>query len=144
MSALLEQLNMDMASVVEGAEPSLVQVRNGKGSGGPGTIWHPDGLVLTNAHVVGRGPLEVALQDGSTFPARLLAHDESHDLAALSVDATGLPTIGPGESKSLQPGQWVVALGHPWGVVGAATAGVVIGMSRRWRVPNPRGGSGSR
>jgi serine protease Do len=56
-----------------------------------------------------------------TLPARLLAHDASLDLAALQVDAANLPTIELGRSKRLQPGQWVLALGHPWGVHGVVT-----------------------
>ena len=70
--------------------------------------------------------LKVTLPDGRTFPARVLAADTDHDLAALSIEAINLPTITPGESKQLQPGQWVLAVGHPWGVLGAATAGIVI------------------
>jgi serine protease Do len=50
------------------------------------------------------------------------------DLAALSIEASGLPTIEPGDSRKLRPGEWVLALGHPWGVIGAATGGIVIGI----------------
>lgn len=124
----LQQLNADLGTLADGAGRSLVQVHNGLGSGGAGTIWHPDGLVLTNAHVIGNGPLQVTLRDGTTMPARLLARDKSRDLAALAIDATGLPTIPLGGSKDLRPGQWVLALGHPWGIVGAVTGGVVIGL----------------
>jgi serine protease Do len=128
MSNLLQQLNLEMASVVENVRSSLVQITNGRHGAGAGTIWHSDGLILTNAHVVGRRGLRVTLPDGRTLPARLLAHDASLDLAALAVDATNLPTIELGKSKHLRPGQWVLALGHPWGVTGAVTAGVVIGV----------------
>jgi len=48
------------------------------------------------------------------------------DLAALAVDANGLPTIELGNSRELRPGQWVLAIGHPWGITGAVTAGVII------------------
>ena len=139
MSTLLQQLNAEMAEVVERAERSLVQVRNEGRGAGAGTIWHPDGLIITNAHVVGRFPLRVTLPDGRTLPARLLAQDPARDLAALAVDASGLPTIALGESRKLQPGQWVMAMGHPWGVVGAVTSGVVIGLG--WDLPEmPRSG----
>ncbi len=126
MSNLLQQLNLDMSAVVEDVQRSLVKITNGRRGAGAGTVWHPDGLILTNAHVVGRRSLRVALPDGRTLPARLMAHDKNLDLAAISVDAADLPTIELGDSRKLQPGQWVLALGHPWGVVGAATAGVVI------------------
>ena len=128
MSNLLMQLNDEMSAVVERVRRSLVEIKNGRGSVGAGTIWHSEGLIVTNAHVVGRRQLAVTLADGRTLPARLLAHDASLDLAALKLDASDLPTIELGWSKQLQPGQWVLALGHPWGVPGAVTAGVVIGM----------------
>ena len=136
---MLQQLNGELASVVEMVGQGLVQVLNGRGSAGAGTIWHPDGLVVTCAHVLGRGPLRVRLPDGSSFPARMLASVHGHDLAALAVDATGLSVIELGASSRLQAGQWVMALGHPWGVVGAATAGVVIGMGREGEEASPHG-----
>ncbi len=134
MSDLLMQLNDQIAALVERVQRSLVEIKNGHGGVGAGTIWHPDGLIVTNAHVVGRRALSVTLPDDRTLPARLLAHDASLDLAALQVDAMGLPTIELGRSKRLQPGQWVLALGHPWGVHGAVTAGVIIGVG-----PHPEG-----
>ncbi len=127
MSAILRQLNDEIASVIERAGRGLVQISsNGRGVGA-GTIWHPKGLIVTNAHVVAKGSLLITLADGTTLPAHLLARDTKRDLAALAVDATGLPTSEVGNSKDLQPGQWVLALGHPWGVTGSAVAGVVIG-----------------
>ena len=75
------------------------------------------------------------LPDGSTLPAKLLAHDADRDLAALAVDTTGLPTISLGESTRLRTGQWVLALGHPWGVVSSVTVGVVIGVGAEWPEP---------
>lgn len=104
-----------------------MHVTSGKHGGGAGTIWHPDGLIVTNAHVVRDRSPQVRLPDGRTLPARILAQDARLDVAALSVDSTGLPTVELGESLNLQPGQWVIALGHPWGVPGAATGGVIIG-----------------
>jgi serine protease Do len=134
VSKLLERWNIEMAGVVEDVRRSLVQVangRNGRNGAGAGTIWHAEGLILTNAHVVRHRAVHVTLPDGRTFPARVLAHDRNLDLAALGVDAGGLPTIELGDSKRLQPGDWVLALGHPWGVRGAVTAGVVAGVGAR-------------
>jgi serine protease Do len=131
MSGLISQLNAEMASLVEEVRQSLVQIRNGHRGVGAGTIWHPEGLILTNAHVVGRRSLRVALPGGRTLAAQVAAHDASLDIAALSVDATDLPTIELGDSQNLRPGQWVLALGHPWGVAGAVTAGVVAGVGRQ-------------
>jgi serine protease Do len=126
LSDLLRQMNAEVADLAETVRRSLVQIWNGRHGSGAGTVWHPEGLILTNAHVVGRRSLRVTLPGGGTQPARLLARSKDLDLAALSVEATGLPTIELGRSEQLQPGQWVLAMGHPWGVVGAATAGVVI------------------
>lgn len=124
---MLQQLNVEMAAIAQDVRKSLVQIKNGRrGGAGAGTIWHPDGLILTNAHVVQRPSLRVTLPDGRTLPARVLAHDDGLDLAALAVDGTDLPTAQLGDSRQLRSGEWVVAMGHPWGVVGAVTAGIVI------------------
>ena len=127
MPTLLQRLNDRFGDVAESVWPSLVKLDAGGGGRGAGTIWHPDGLVITNAHVVQRGPLQVVLADGRRFPARLIAQDERLDVAALSIDASDLPTIPLGESTALRPGQLVMAAGHPWGVEGAVATGVVIG-----------------
>jgi serine protease Do len=124
---LLNSLNNNLADTIDRIHQSLVQITNGRG-GGAGTIWHSDGLIVTNAHVVhGRNHLNVTLPDGRTLPAQIIAFDRERDLAALSIDAVGLPTIELGDSRLLKPGQWVMAVGHPWGVLGAITSGVVIG-----------------
>ena len=121
-------LDSDLEALVQGAGRSLVQVSDGDHGVGAGTIWHSDGLIVTNAHVVSGQETHVILPDGQILHARVLAEDEDRDLAALVVDATGLPTIEVGDSRSLRPGEWVLALGHPLGVLGAAVAGVVIAM----------------
>ena len=128
MSALLKQLNDDLSDVVQDVRRSLVQVMDGNGGAGAGTIWHSDGLIVTNAHVIARGGgIRVALPDGRVFPATVLARDNDQDLAALSIDAHDLPTIQPGDSRQVNAGQWVMALGHPWGITDAVTGGIVIG-----------------
>lgn len=119
---LLNEINQTMTAVIQTAQQSVVQVGNGRRGYGAGTIWHGDGLILTNAHVVQRRAPDLILADGRTFPSQLLAYDETVDLAALYIAANQLPTIEPGHSSQLKTGDWVVAVGHPWGVVGAATA----------------------
>jgi S1-C subfamily serine protease len=143
MSLLLEQFNSEIASVVDEVKLSLVQISLGMGNGA-GTIWHSDGLIITNAHVVDeqgrshrfayrygyrptRSEISVTLADGTSLPAKVLAQDTEHDIAALAVDARELPTIRLGDSRTLRPGQLVLAVGHPWGVMGAVTAGIVVG-----------------
>jgi len=135
VSTILQDLNSEMSGVVSKVGRSLVHISSGRRGSGAGTVWHPDGLIVTNAHVVGRGsrrtgaisPLRVTLPDGSVHPARLLAQDAELDVADLMVETQGLTAIELGESASLRPGQWVLAMGHPWGVTGVATAGVIIG-----------------
>ena len=124
--SVLTELNEEMAVLVDKVKRSLVEVRDGRGGGAAGTIWHSQGLIVTNAHIIGRGRVSVTLPDGRTSETRILAVDRERDLAALSVKASGLRPITLGDSKSLQTGQFVVAMGHPWGVKGVATAGVVM------------------
>lgn len=130
MPDLLAQINEQMSAVVDGARRCLVQVHNGRRGAGAGTILHAEGLIITNAHVVKRQSPKVSLYNGRTLPARLLTYDEDLDLAAVAVEAHDLPTIELGRRGQLRPGQWVVALGHPWGVTGATTAGMVIDVGR--------------
>ena len=147
ISTLLQELDTDMADVVDKVRRSLVQVSTGGRGVGAGTIWHSQGLIVTNAHVVGRGyrrhastqSLRVTLPDGSVRPARLLARNTDLDVAVLMVEADGLSPIELGESTSLRPGQWVVALGHPWGVAGSATGGVIIGSGSDLPEMSPAG-----
>jgi serine protease Do len=120
------QLNREMAALVDRVKTSLVQVKDGRRGGAAGTIWHPEGLIITNAHIIGRSPPQVVMPDGREYVARVLALDRDRDLAALSVDAGELLPIALGDSGSLQPGQLVMAIGHPWGVKGVATAGVIM------------------
>ena len=126
------EINSETAGVIDTALAGLVQVRNGRRGAGAGTIWHPDGLIVTNAHVAGSGPLSVELADGQVFAAEILTADRELDLAALRIQGKDLPTIQLADSQMVRPGQWVMALGHPWGVTGAATGGVIIGMGRQW------------
>lgn len=124
--SLLTQFNDDMAVLAERVKQSTVEVKCGEHGGAAGTVWHSSGLVVTNAHVIGRGQPRVILPDGKVCGARVLARDRSLDLAALSVDAEGLSPIALGDSTSLEPGQFVMAMGHPFGVKGAVTAGIVM------------------
>lgn len=127
MFNILEQFSNDLAEKISGAQRSVVQILVGKGALGAGTIWHADGLIVTNAHVIGKRNLQVILPDGRAQGAKLLAYDANHDIAALKIDAQNLPIIPIGESRALKPGELVFAVGHPWGVIGAVTSGIVIG-----------------
>ncbi len=138
-TSLLHDLNTELPAVVERAQRALVQISSQGGGHGAGTIWHPAGLIVTNAHVIARltpsgvavsRALTVTLPDGRDLTAQVLALDPGEDLAALSVLADDLPTIELGRSRALRPGHWVMAVGHPWGVAGAVTGGIVIGTGQ--------------
>jgi serine protease Do len=131
MSDMIVKLNEELADVVEQAKRSLVHVSNGRESHGAGVIVSSDGLILTNAHVVRRDSVEVTLPDQSRLRARVLAHDRERDLALLKVDTMGLPALEVSNTSDMEPGQWVIAIGHPWGIMGAVTSGVLIDNGQR-------------
>ncbi|MEL6308742.1 MAG: trypsin-like peptidase domain-containing protein [Chloroflexota bacterium] len=132
MTNIWQQINDVAADAVTTVQESLVQIVTENNGIGAGTIWQADGLVITNAHVViergrERRNLEVVLQNGERYPAQILVADEKLDIAALAIPAHDLPTIKIGDSSRLQAGQWLMASGHPWGMLDALTAGIVIG-----------------
>ena len=111
--------------------------RGGPGAGAPvrgegsGFIVSPDGLILTNAHVVrGAKAVTVKLTDRREFKAKVLGRDDKTDVAVLKIDATGLPTLALGSSQALRPGEWVMAIGSPFGFENTVTAGVVSAKGR--------------
>lgn len=132
MEARLATLNGELAEVIRRARQSLAHIRTSPHSGGSATVVGEDGLLITNAHVVNRRQAEVTLFDGRTSQAHLLAYEEAVDLAAFKVEIENLPALALGDSGSLRPGELVVAIGDPWGVAGAATAGIVIGAGGQW------------
>jgi serine protease Do len=113
--------------------PDAPERAPGPGLGlGSGFIISQDGYVLTNAHVVGgEGEVTVRLADAKReFKAKLIGADERTDIALLKIDATGLPTVKLGKSEQLQPGEWVVAIGSPFGFENTITAGIVSATGR--------------
>ena len=139
MLEVLQQLNREMAAIVEHVRPSLVQLRHGRRGLGAGTVWQADGLIVTNAHVVRQRAPQATLADGRTVSTQVVALDMALDLAVLSVAAVGLTAATLAEPDTLQPGHWVLALGHPWGVTGATTAGMVIGIGAAPERPQSQG-----
>ena len=98
---------------------------------GSGFIISPDGYVLTNHHVVAdAGEVKVKLGDRREFTAKVVGSDQQYDVALLKIDAKNLPTVRVGDSNSLKPGQWVVAIGSPFGLDHSVTAGVVSAVGR--------------
>lgn len=107
--------------------------RGAPGAGlGSGFIISADGYVLTNAHVVaGDGQVTVRLADAKReYKAKVIGTDERTDIALLKIEASGLPTVKLGKSASLQPGEWVAAIGSPFGFENTITAGIVSATGR--------------
>ena len=98
---------------------------------GSGFIVSPDGLILTNAHVVrGAKTVTVKLTDRREFTAKVLGQDPKTDVAVIKIDARNLPTVQLGSSRALRQGEWVLAIGSPFGFENTVTAGVVSAKGR--------------
>ncbi len=104
------------------------QMERGEGSG---FIVSPDGYILTNAHVIEKATdVRVRLPDRREFTGKVIGSDARTDVAVLKIDARNLPTVKTGDSQRLRPGEWVVAIGSPFGLENSVTAGVVSAKSR--------------
>jgi serine protease Do len=98
---------------------------------GSGFIVTPDGMILTNAHVVdGATEVLVKLADKREFKAKVLGTDAKTDVAVIKIDATGLPAVKFGDTSKLRVGEWVAAIGSPFGLEHTVTAGIVSAKSR--------------
>ena len=136
-----------VSSVVDTVGPAVVRVdtrersgKPGRGGVGSGVVISPDGLVLTNAHVV-NGTRDIRLSDteGRTTDARLLGIDPDTDLALLRADAARSLAFAPlGDSKTLRRGQLAIAIGNPLGFESTVTAGVISALGRSLRATSGR------
>ena len=98
---------------------------------GSGVIVTPNGYILTNQHVIDSADeIQVALADGQTVPARVVGADPETDLAVLKIEAGKLPAITFAHADSLKVGDWVLAVGNPFGVGQTVTAGIVSALGR--------------
>lgn len=121
-------------------QPRQQQPRQRKKSGdedmqqsglGSGVIVSADGYIVTNNHVVeGADKLEILLNDNSTYEARIIGTDPATDLALIKVDAKGLSPITFGDSEAVKIGEWVLAVGNPFGFNSTVTAGIVSAKAR--------------
>ena len=127
-------LSSASVEMVGRAHEGVVQVRTRGRGAGAGVIWGEEGLVLTNHHVVAGGRrgarVRVVVHDGKTFGAEVVKRGRELDLALLRLEEFpgDLPAIPVGDSDKLRVGELVYAIGHPWGRLGAVTAGIVSGL----------------
>jgi S1-C subfamily serine protease len=144
---LLDHYSRAVVGSVDTIAPAVVHVevvgvRNGRPAGGVGSgvIVSPDGLMLTNYHVIdGAKEIAVSLSDGRKFGARALGRDPDTDLAVLRGE-TGetLPVARLANSKSVRPGQIAIAIGNPLGFQSTVTAGIVSAVGRSLRAQSGR------
>jgi serine protease Do len=98
---------------------------------GSGFIISDDGYILTNAHVIaGAGEVQVKLTSKRAYPARVIGADPYTDIALLKIDASGLRAVSPGNPAAMEPGEWVAAIGAPFGFENSVTVGVVSAKGR--------------
>lgn len=108
--------------------PPEQRVQSGTGSG---FIISQDGRILTNAHVVADADeVTVVLKDGRRFEGQVVGADSVTDVAVVKINATNLPTVEPGNSDNIVPGQWAIAIGNPLGLNNTVTQGIISATGR--------------
>ena len=128
-----------LGEIAERVRRSTVLVQPGGRGSGSGVVWSDDGLIITNAHVA-RGPrAKISLWDGREFQAEVTARDSRRDLAALRISAIDLPAATSRDSSEVRAGEIALAVGNPFGFLGALTTGIVHAVgplrdlgSRNW------------
>lgn len=119
-----------IVGVIARVEPSVVTIRHENGVGS-GVVYKPDGIIVTNAHVVGeRQRVRVVFADGSETDGRMAGTDEVTDLAVVRVDRTGLPAAQV-RSELPRAGETALAIGSPLGFANTVTRGIISGVGRQ-------------
>ncbi len=153
----IARLNDHMSGLAERLKPALVQVRvrrapdapaegeqqtppeeRERRSSGSGFLIRQDGYLITNEHVVADADfIQVKLADGRRFEGKLVGRDERVDLALVKIEATGLPVAALGDSNRLRVGEFVLALGHPFGLEQTVSFGIVSRKGLPLQVATP-------
>jgi len=135
VSEVLNTLGVDtgvsesLRQIAEQAQRSTVQVRIGQHAGGSGTVW-ADGLIVTNAHVAVRSPIEVVTWDGLSVGGEVIFRRPQDDLAAIRVETDRLIPAEIGDSSAVRPGDFIFSLGNPMGMTNSLAVGVVHAIGR--------------
>lgn len=151
-AAILDAYSQTVVGVSQNVSPAVVQIKVKKKpqrsrsrpaqqplGTGSGFIISSDGYIVTNSHVMNDAiKVEVALQDGRAYSARVIGDDPATDVAVLQVNAENLKAIQFGDSDSLQVGQLAVAIGNPYGFQYSVTTGVVSALGRTLRSSSGR------
>jgi S1-C subfamily serine protease len=138
---LLDAYSQAVINAVDVVGPAVVKIDAGRG-GGSGVVFTPDGLVLTNSHVVHQAPqLSMTLPDGRSFRADVVGSDPDTDLAVIRATfpaGASLPWASFGDSRAIRVGQIAIAIGNPYGFHHSVTAGVVSALGRSLRSQSGR------
>src|SRR5258706_10683616 len=138
---LLDAYSRAVVDAVESVGPAVVKIEAQRG-GGSGVVFTPDGLVLTNHHVVdGASHVTVVLPDGRSMRADLVGQDAETDLAVVRIDASSSAPLAwatLGDSRAVRVGKIAIAIGNPYGFHHSVTAGVVSALGRTLRARSGR------
>jgi len=136
---LLDAYSRAVVGAVDVVAPAVVRIERDAASAGSGFLLTPDGMILTNSHVVHDARrLDATLMDGTRHGAQLVGEDVDSDLAVVRIDGTRFPWLTFGDSRAVRVGQVAIAVGNPYGFQHTVTSGVVSALGRSLRARSGR------
>jgi S1-C subfamily serine protease len=136
---LLDAYSRAVVGAVDVVAPAVVRIERDAASAGSGFLFTPDGMILTNSHVVhGAKRLDATLMDGARHDAQLVGEDVDSDLAVVRIDGPRFPWLTFGDSRAVRVGQLAIAVGNPYGFQHTVTSGVVSALGRSLRARSGR------